>query len=162
MTNPRDRITVQRLIPAPAARIFDLLADPSRHPLIDGSGTVIAPTRAGSRHLGLGDAFGMSMKMGVGYSTRNVVIELEPDRLIAWQTLAAAPLDKVLTGRVWRYELEPVDGGTIVREQWDISRAAPLSRPLVRRFMAAQTRVNMARTLERIESVVTEAATGAA
>lgn len=162
MTNPRDRITVQRLIPAPAARIFDLLADPSRHPLIDGSGTVIAPTRAGSRHLGLGDAFGMSMKMGVGYSTRNVVIELEPDRLIAWQTLAAAPLDKVLTGRVWRYELEPVDGGTIVRETWDISCEAPLSRPLVRRFMAAQTRVNMARTLERIESVVTEAATGAA
>ena len=160
MTDARNLVTVQRLIPAPAAAIFDLLADPSRHPQIDGSGTVIAPTSAGSRRLALGDTFGMSMKMGVGYSTRNVVIEFEPDRLIAWQTLAAAPLDKVVTGRVWRYELEPVEGGTIVRETWDISREAPLSRPLVRRMMAASTRENMARTLERIASVVAEAGLG--
>lgn len=157
MTDARNLVTVQRLIPAPAAAIFDLLADPSRHPQIDGSGTVIAPTSAGSRRLGLGDTFGMSMKLGVPYSTRNVVVEFEPDRLIAWQTLAAAPLDKVVTGRVWRYELEPVEGGTIVRETWDISREAPLSRPVVRRMMAASTRENMARTLERIASVVAEA-----
>ncbi|MGB2700024.1 MAG: SRPBCC family protein [Candidatus Phosphoribacter baldrii] len=160
MTDARNLVTVQRLIPAPAAAIFDLLADPSRHPQIDGSGTVIAPTSAGSRRLGLGDTFGMSMKLGVPYSTRNVVVEFEPDRLIAWQTLAAAPLDKVVTGRVWRYELEPVEGGTIVRETWDISREAPLSRPLVRRMMAASTRENMARTLERIASVVAEAGLG--
>lgn len=162
MTDARNLVTVQRLIPAPAAAIFDLLADPSRHPQIDGSGTVIAPTSAGSRRLGLGDTFGMSMKLGVGYSTRNVVIEFEPDRRIAWQTLAAAPLDKVVTGRVWRYELEPVEGGTIVRETWDISREALLSRPVVRRTMAASTRVNMTRTLERIESVVAEAGLGSA
>ncbi|MBK7611300.1 MAG: SRPBCC family protein [Actinomycetales bacterium] len=160
MTDARNLVTVQRLIPAPAAAIFDLLADPSRHPQIDGSGTVIAPTSAGSRRLGLGDTFGMSMKLGVPYSTRNVVVEFEPDRLIAWQTLAAAPLDKVVTGRVWRYELEPVEGGTIVRETWDISREAPLSRPVVRRMMAASTRENMARTLERIASVVAEAGLG--
>ena len=42
-------------------------------------------------------------------------------------------------------------GGTLVRESWDISREAPLSRPLVRRFMGSEARVNMARTLERIE-----------
>lgn len=160
MTDARNLVTVQRLIPAPAAAIFDLLADPSRHPQIDGSGTVIAPTSAGSRRLGLGDTFGMSMKLGVPYSTRNVVVEFEPDRLIAWQTLAAAPLDKVVTGRVWRYDLEPVEGGTIVRETWDISREAPLSRPVVRRMMAASTRENMARTLERIASVVAEAGLG--
>jgi uncharacterized protein YndB with AHSA1/START domain len=160
MTDARNLVTVQRLIPAPAAAIFDLLADPSRHPQIDGSGTVIAPTSAGSRRLGLGDTFGMSMKLGVPYSTRNVVVEFEPDRLIAWQTLAAAPLDKVVTGRVWRYELEPVEGGTIVRETWDISREAPLSRPVVRRMMASSTRENMARTLERIASVVAEAGLG--
>ena len=160
MIDARNLVTVQRLIPAPAAAIFDLLADPSRHPQIDGSGTVIAPTSAGSRRLGLGDTFGMSMKLGVPYSTRNVVVEFEPDRLIAWQTLAAAPLDKVVTGRVWRYELEPVEGDTIVRETWDISREAPLSRPVVRRMMAASTRENMARTLERIASVVAEAGLG--
>jgi uncharacterized protein YndB with AHSA1/START domain len=162
MTSPRDTITVQRLIPAPAAAIFALIADPSRHPEIDGSGTVIGPHSAGPRRLGLGDTFGMSMKMGVGYSTRNVVIEFEQDRRIAWQTLAAAPIDKVLTGRVWRYELEPVEGGTIVRETWDISREAVTSRPFVRRFMGAQTRENMTRTLERIDGVVTGTGRGSA
>ena len=34
-------------------------------------------------------------------------------------------------GRIWRYELEPVDGGTLVRETWDISQEASLSKPLV-------------------------------
>ena len=34
-------------------------------------------------------------------------------------------------GRIWRYELEPVDGGTLVRETWDISQEAGLSKPLV-------------------------------
>lgn len=154
MSESADRITVQRRIPAPAAAIFDLLADPSRHAEIDGSGTVQGPSSAGTRRLALGDTFGMSMRMGVSYSTRNVVVEFEPDRVIAWQTLAAAPLHKLVTGRVWRYQLEPVEGATLVRETWDVSREAPLSRPLVRRFMAAQTRQNMSRTLERIEALV--------
>lgn len=114
MTDARNLVTVQRLIPAPAAAIFDLLADPSRHAQIDGSGTVIAPTSAGSRRLALGDTFGMSMKMGVGYSTRNVVIEFEPDRLIAWQTLAAAP---------WTRSSPDGSGATSLSP----SRAAPLS-----------------------------------
>ncbi|MBK8470572.1 MAG: SRPBCC family protein [Candidatus Phosphoribacter sp.] len=151
MTNPRDLITVQRLIPAPADAIFDLLADPSRHPEIDGSGTVLGPSSGRARRLAIGDVFGMNMKMGLGYATRNEVVEFIDGRRIAWRTLAAAPLDKVFTGRIWRYELEPAEGGTLVRESWDISREAPLSRPLVRRFMGSQARVNMARTLERIE-----------
>ena len=153
MTDARNLVTVQRLIPAPAAAIFDLLADPSRHPQIDGSGTVIAPTSAGSRRLGLGDTFGMSMKLGVPYSTRNVVVEFEPDRLIAWQTLAAAPLDKVVTGRVWRYELVDQGSSTIVRETWDISRDR--QRVALRRGnMPRSTKRNIERTLERIATVV--------
>ena len=38
MTNPNDVETVERVIPAPADKIFDLLADPRHHPEIDGSG----------------------------------------------------------------------------------------------------------------------------
>ena len=30
--------SVERVIPAPPEKIFDLLADPAKHPLIDGSG----------------------------------------------------------------------------------------------------------------------------
>ena len=34
-----DVVSVERLIPAPASEIFDLIADPNRHRDIDGSGT---------------------------------------------------------------------------------------------------------------------------
>lgn len=146
----RDQITVQRLIHASAEEIFDLLADPARHVEIDGSGTVQV-SRGGSRRLRLGDSFGMDMKLGVAYSTRNEVVEFEENRRIAWRTLAGGPLAKVVTGRTWRYELEPTDDGTIVRETWDISTESPISRPVVRMTMAGSTRANMERTLERIE-----------
>ena len=153
-----DTVTVERTIPAPPELIFDLLARPERHHEFDGSGTVRSSIRSGRRvgqRLTLGDSFGMSMKWGVPYATRNVVRELEEDRRIAWQTLAPSPLDKVFTGRTWRYELEPVDGGTLVRETWDTSTERPLTRALIRKRLGGLTRRNMQRTLERIEAVVT-------
>jgi hypothetical protein len=55
-------------------------------------------------------------------------------------------------GRIWRYELESVEGGTLVRESWDISqeRVKKAVEPL-----RSRTRTAMAATLERIEQVVT-------
>src|SRR4051794_13091620 len=73
MPDPDDVLTVERVIPAPPAAIFDLLADPSRHRDIDGSGTV-REAHEGSRRLALGDTFGMSMKLGVPYSMASTVI----------------------------------------------------------------------------------------
>ena len=128
--------SVQRVIPAEPKAIFDLLADPDGHARIDGSGTV-RKARSGGRRLALGDAFGMDMKLGVAYSTRNVVIELEDDRRIAWQTLASGPLGLVVGGRIWRYTLEPVDGGTLVTETWDLSKERPTSLPFVVVTMAS-------------------------
>lgn len=148
----RDRVSVERVIPAPADKIFDLLVDPARHLDIDGSGTV-QRARSGGRRLRLGDSFGMDMKLGARYSTRNEVVELVENRRIAWRTLAPFPLALLFTGRTWRYELEPVDGGTLVRETWDISTEAWPGRPAVRR-MAGQTRRNMERTLKRIEELL--------
>jgi hypothetical protein len=97
----------------------------------------------------------MSMKMGVPYAMRSTVIEYEENRRLAWQTRAPIKLaDPFAGGRIWRYELEPVEGGTKVTESWDISQESPLTRPLVRRA-AGETRRNMAKTLERIEAVLT-------
>ena len=102
--------TVERIIPAPAASIFAVLADPSRHHEIDGSGTV-HEAKSGSQQLQLGSTFGMSMKAGLPYSMVSEVIEFEPDRRIAWQTRSPIRfLGKMVGGRIWRYELEPVDG----------------------------------------------------
>jgi uncharacterized protein YndB with AHSA1/START domain len=142
--------TVERVIPAPPEKIFDLLADPSRHRDIDGSGSV-REAKDTPQRVRLGDTFGMSMKMGFPYSMVSTVVEFEDNRRIAWQTLP--PIGKSLAGgRIWRYELEPVAGGTRVRETWDISQEKVKA---VVRPARKKTRKNMEKTLERIEQIVT-------
>jgi uncharacterized protein YndB with AHSA1/START domain len=154
MSDPRDVETVERVIPAPPEAIFALLVDPARHREIDGSGTVRDPKSDGDQRLELGSQFGMSMHMGMPYSMVSTVIEYEENRRLAWQTRGPTPLGRFVAGRVWRYELDPVDGGTRVRESWDITQESMLTKPLVRKG-ADVTRRNMAATLERIEAVVT-------
>jgi uncharacterized protein YndB with AHSA1/START domain len=145
-------VCVERVVPAPPEVIFDLLARPERHREFDGSGTVQGARREG-RRVRLGDSFGMDMRWGVPYATRNVVTEFEEGRRIAWRTLAPAPLTVLFTGRTWRYELEPVEGGTRIRECWDVGTEALPARFLLKPLLADQTRENMARTLERIEGL---------
>jgi uncharacterized protein YndB with AHSA1/START domain len=147
-----DTVSVQRLIPAPPEPIFDLLVDPDRHADIDGGGSV-QRARSGGRRLELGDRFGMDMRIGVAYSMSNTVIALEENRCIAWQTRGGGVVGKAVGGRIWRYDLEPVEGGTLVTETWDISEENPLSKPFVR-GMAGMTRQNMEATLARIEGLV--------
>jgi uncharacterized protein YndB with AHSA1/START domain len=135
-------ITVERTIKAPPAEIFALLSDAAKHHELDGSGTVRG-TKAASRPLALGTTFGMSMHMGVGYSTSNTVVEFEQDRRIAWRTTG---LKGLIGGRVWRYELEPVADGTLVKESWDVSQKFLL----LRSKMPAAAKNGMRRTLDRI------------
>jgi uncharacterized protein YndB with AHSA1/START domain len=149
-----DAMSVQRLIPSPPEPIFDLLVDPAGHAEIDGGGTVKG-ARSGGRRLVLGDRFGMDMHLGTAYSTRNTVVELEENRRIAWQTTVSGPLGSVLGGRVWRYELEPVEGGTLVTETWDLTRERFTSKLVVKATMTDSTKRNMERTLARIEELVT-------
>lgn len=153
MTDSTDHVSVERLIAAPAEAIFDLIADPARHQDIDGSGTV-RDAKPGSARLTKGSTFGMSMKWGLPYSMNSTVVEYDENRLLAWQTRGPGPIGKLLGGRIWRYELEPAEGGTLVRETWDISQEAPLTKPGVKR-LADTTAKNMAATLARIEEIVT-------
>ena len=144
--------TVERIIPAPPEPIFALIADPRRHSEIDGSGTV-REAKDLPDHLELGSTFGMSMKFVVSYSMVSEVIEFEPNRRIAWQTRPAKSLGgKSGGGRIWRYELEPVEGGTRVRESWDISqeKIKAIVQPARKRMRTAMTK-----TLARIEQIVT-------
>lgn len=149
-----DVVTVERTIPATPAQVFALVADPRRHRDFDGSGTVRAAKDV-PEQLVLGATFGMDMKLGIPYSMVSRVVELEQDRLIAWQTVPPYPFtDRLAGGRIWRYELTPVEGGTLVKESWDIRQEAFLTKPVVRRA-ASTTRTNMAKTLERLEAVLT-------
>ena len=147
-----DRVSVERVIAAPAEAIFELLVDPARHHDLDGSGHVVA-SKGPAQRLKLGSSFGMSMRMGVPYSMVSTVIEFEEGRRIAWKTHGPTAIGKYVGGRIWRYELEPVADGTLVRETWDISQESRITRPLVRTG-AAQTRRDMESTLERIEKLV--------
>jgi len=115
-------VSVERVINAPAADIFAIVADASRHPEIDGSGSVKQVKPGAPERLALGSTFGMSMKLGVPYSMSNKVIEFEPDKRIAWQTTFAGPLGRLIGGRIWRYEFEASGSGTLVRETWDITQ----------------------------------------
>jgi uncharacterized protein YndB with AHSA1/START domain len=146
-------VTVERVIPAEPQAIFDLLANPSRHREIDGSGTVRDPRGPTVERLQLGSRFGMSMKMGMPYSMESRVIEFDEPRRIAWQTTGPTRVGRHFGGRIWRYELEQVEGGTRVRETWDPTQEMWLFRPLVNKGAGA-TAKNMESTLERIEAIV--------
>jgi uncharacterized protein YndB with AHSA1/START domain len=116
-------VSVERVIKAPAGEIFALLADAGNHASFDGSESVNHASKK-SVPLSMGSKFGMAMRgrketLFLPYRTTNTVIEYDPDRRIAWKTTA---LGGLLGGRIWRYELSPTEGGTLVRETWDVSQ----------------------------------------
>ena len=145
------QVSVERVVHATPERVFDLLADPRRHSELDGSGTVKGVVD-GPERLSKGAVFGMNMRMGGPYQMTNTVVEFEEGRRIAWQPRPAhAVAGKLVGGRIWRYELEPVEGGTRVRETWDVSRER--IPPLVLPYRL-KVRGDMERSLERLEGVV--------
>ena len=99
-----------RFVAAPPQAVFDLLADPSKHALIDGSGSVRGALDSSPDRLELGSKFVMSMKIGVPYKMTNEVVEFDEPTLIGWRHVG---------GHIWRYRLRPVDGGTEVTEEFD-------------------------------------------
>lgn len=139
------QVSGTRTIDAPAQQIFDLLADPAQHPLIDGSGAVRASRAGAGRRLSKGASFGMDMQMKVPYRIRNTVVEFEEGRLIAWRHFM---------GHRWRWQLSPVDDNTTeVTETFDWSTAhAPIVLELVG-FPAANKRA-IDRSLDRLQQVV--------
>jgi uncharacterized protein YndB with AHSA1/START domain len=151
-----DVVTVERVIAAPPENIFALIADPAKHPLIDGSATVIATKNVPSTPLELGSKFGMSMKAGIKYSMESEVVEFEQDRRIAWQSRPPGRIGRIAGGRTWRYELEPVEGGTLVRESWDVGPDHQ-RRLLKLGGLPAKTKTSMEKTLARIDSILTGA-----
>ena len=133
--------------------VFAVVADANRHAEFDGSGSVVK-TKAGTPEtLSLGSTFGMSMKMGVPYSMSNTVIEFEPDRRIAWQTVFSGFFGRYIGGRIWRYEFEEVPGGTKVTESWDISQDKQ-GFFLKRGKLPTATAESMSKTLDRLAHTV--------
>ncbi len=110
----RKIVSVSKLVPANPEQIFELLADPQMHCTIDGSGSVVAAKSSAPTRLSLNATFGMSMKKGAPYKITNTVVEFVEAKQIAWRHFG---------GHVWRYILEPTNGGTMVTEQFDYGSA---------------------------------------
>ena len=141
-------VSLRRVIAAAPADLFRVLADPSQHPAIDGSGTV-RHVQGNPERLELGSRFTMHMRLGLPYVIRNVVVEYEPDRLIAWRHFGR---------HRWRYRLEPTgDGSTLVTETFDWSTSLfPRGIELV--GYPTRHPPAMRRTLERLDTLVTPGA----
>jgi uncharacterized protein YndB with AHSA1/START domain len=106
------------VINAPAAKIFDLLADPRAHASFDGSGT-ITESISGPTRLFKGAKFGMAMKIKIPYRITNTVEAFEENKKITWSHLMKW---------TWSYELEDLGNGqTQVTEIFDGSTVPALS-----------------------------------
>ncbi len=103
---------------APAAEIFEIVADPRRHNELDGSGTVLN-TVSGPDRLSAGAKFSVKMKQyGFPYQITSEVIDFDDDRVAEWRH----PL-----GHSWRWELAPLaNGKTLVTETFDYSKLSPV------------------------------------
>lgn len=88
-------------IAAPAATVFELIADAARPPEWDGNDNLASAPEV-QRVLGLGDVFSMSITSGDVRENR--IVEFEDGRRIAWQP---SPVGKPAPGHTWHWEIEP-------------------------------------------------------
>src|SRR5262245_2618242 len=89
MSDESEPVAVSRRIEVPAAEIFAVLATPSRHLALDGSG-MLRGTRTDGQVSGVGDVFVMKMyfsRLG-DYEMDNHVVDYERDRRIGWEPVA--------------------------------------------------------------------------
>lgn len=116
-TGPQ-QVSCQVIVSAEARAIFDLVADPHRHPDLDGSGTVRVREVKGPDRLRVGAKFGVGMTMqpfGIPYAITSTCTAFEENRLVEWQH----PM-----GHKWRWAFSAAGpGATTVTETFDYSTA---------------------------------------
>jgi len=116
-------------VPAPPARVFDVLASTDRHAEIDGSGMVQGKP-SGPARLSAGSEFTMGMRqVGRAYRSFSRVVEFEEGRRIAWESMGTWRGHQTVGGQRWRWVLTPTEGGTLVQHSyvWGYARLALLT-----------------------------------
>ncbi|MEY8043391.1 SRPBCC family protein [Saccharopolyspora cebuensis] len=108
----QENVSTTRTITAPVETVFAVLADPTTHPAIDGTGWVRQPVDR-ARLTEVGQIFRMDMyhrgaERG-DYQVANEVHVLDPPRAIGWYTGHDPEGDGHLEfgGWFWRYDLAP-------------------------------------------------------
>ena len=136
-------VSESAVIAATPQQLFDIIANPAMHPVIDGSGSVRAVRPDVPARLSQGATFGMDMKLGAPYKIMNTVVEFDEPRQIAWRHF---------NGHIWRYTFEAVDGGTKVTEEWDATRVKNRLALRLRGF-PARNRAGILGTLKRLAEI---------
>lgn len=148
--NDVQQIQVSRLIEAPVERVFPLLADPDRHPDLDGSGTLRA-SRTHTVITELGDVFIMDLntKDHGDDQCQSVVTTYVRDRALGW---SPGPIEGDPLGDTFTFTLEP-DGEdrTMVILTYDWS--AVIDEQLLA-MMPRVSREDLTRSLDRIAAAL--------
>jgi hypothetical protein len=123
---PNETVSVTTTIAAPAEAVFAVLADPTTHPAIDGTGWV-AKALDDAQLTAAGQIFRMAMyhenHPTGSYEMANLVTELVPPRAIAWKPGQENTGDGDMRygGWIWRYDLAEKPSGTDVTLSYDWS-----------------------------------------
>jgi uncharacterized protein YndB with AHSA1/START domain len=110
-------VSATREIAAPAAVIFELIADPAQQPRWDGNAN-LAEAAAGQRVRQAGDVFLMTLTRD-GAVRENHIVEFEEGHLIAWRP---SEVGRKPPGHLWRWQLDALDAtSTRVTHTYDWS-----------------------------------------
>ncbi|MGH8981425.1 MAG: SRPBCC family protein [Acidimicrobiales bacterium] len=110
-------VSASREVAADAARVFELIADPSKQPPWDGNDN-LEQAAAGQRVRAVGDVFEMTLHGGA--VRENHVVDFEEGRRIAWRP---AEPGREPPGHLWAWKLEPIDERrTVVTHTYDWSQ----------------------------------------
>ena len=126
-----ERVTASTTIEADQKAVFAVLADPSAHADIDGTGWVRG-SLGGDRITGAGQVFRMAMyhpnHPDKDYKMANRVEVFDEPRAIAWKPGTESPDTGELSfgGWIWRYDLEATGPSrTMVTLTYDWSAVRP-------------------------------------
>ncbi len=109
-----EHMNATTIVDAPVEAVFDVLADPSTHEAIDGTGWV-RESLDGKRLTETGQIFRMAMYHANHpdgtYEVANRVAAFEPPRAISWEPGqdVAGDEEPQIGGWIWRYDLAPRD-----------------------------------------------------
>lgn len=141
----RKVVSVDLEIAAPAARVFELIADPARQPAWDGNDN-LGTAAQGQRITGTGESFVTTLTKGV--DRENHIVDFAEGRLIAWKPsdVGGEPF-----GQKWTWEIEAAGEHTCqARQTYDWTELRDPQR--LPRAQSTKSE-NLAASMERLKAL---------
>lgn len=151
MTADRE-LRVETVVDAAPDRVWATLTDFSRMPDWSPELVAMVPLKTGGLRVGQW-YLGVNRRKAVVWPTRSVVVEVEPGRVVSWETRTS--------GALWIWELAPEGSGTRVVHRRPVPRRLTRVGGLVAGALlggaeghADELEAGMAQTLDRLKQAV--------